>query len=569
MGFSSIYFYSVVSSILTDQAVQNMNTGLAQSVDRLETSMEIIDISSLHFFSNDLIRSWISDEISFSSDPFRRIVNKLQLDEALRYSMLFNSAWDMRFIKSAFLFMDENTYSSISRGMEVSLNMQNTTDRYTNIYRLLASEGTQGLLVSPPASKDPTLYFSRNVINPTHKDQVLYLILGIDEGIISEQYQDLTSNKSMIYLVDTSGIIYSSTNKSLLGERVSDLILNAPLTEHIQELSFDTERFFIAKRAISGTNLSLIAGIPKSQILSQLEHNVRNYLIILISFALLFLLATILASFGFTQFIKDILFHINTVKLGNYGTRMPRYKDHDLNQISETFNNMTDEIGSLIDEVYEKQLLLRESEIKFLQSQMDPHFLFNTLVSVSTIAKLENQETIYQMVNALTHLLQASIDSNPRTKIKISQEIEYTRLYLYLQKMRFNDMLNYEFHIENPSLLDLYIPRLCVEPLVENSVIHGIEPGRNPGKVTVSVIRKEDTVQIVIEDNGAGFDPRHISSSNSTSERRHNNIGIHNCNKRIKLIYGEKYGIDIDSVITEGTTVTLHIPVDEGDPDNV
>ena len=567
MAFSGIYFNLVVSSILTKNAYDNLDQLITQAGENIENAIKTIDITSLHFFSNSIIRNWLSSDSSFSADIYSNFMFKSQLEDELRYSMMFNSAWNFNLIQSAFLFIDESTFSYVARS---TASIQETNNNIS-LYKKLSKNMKQGLTLIPPSDKYRTIYLSRNIINLNDRSQILYLIIGTNESVISDKYKKLLEYPgSVAYIIDRDGTIFSSHDKTALGKPIDRNLLNSKASDTNWEASLENETYFMARRNIGESGLTFIVGIPKNLVLSKLRDSMKNYLFIILIFAIIFLAVGILLSFRFTHFVKDVLLHINKVKSGNYDSFMPPYKDFDLNTISETFNSMSSEIKHLISQVYEKQLLLKDTNIKFLQSQMNPHFLFNTLVSVSTMAKLEGQETIYQMVYSLSSLLQAGIYSDGKTKITIAKELEYVEFYLYLQKIRFGEILDYKINLSNNSVPDLYIPRLCIEPIVENAVVHGIEPKISKGTVTVNIKKEADTVIFDIIDDGCGFEASEIDIE-SISDRKlnHNSIGLNNTNRRIKLIYGDSYGISIYSKPGSGTIVTVRIPVDEGDVSGV
>ena len=293
----------------------------------------------------------------------------------------------------------------------------------------------------------------------------------------------------------------------------------------------------------------------------------RNYIGITVIIIIASVFIGIILSLRFTRFIRDLLSVINRVKVGDYEIKMPAYSDSELNLLSDTFNNMTYEIKYLINQVYEKQLLIKETEFKFLQSQMNPHFLFNTLITIGYKARLSKDETIYQMVTSLTQLLQAGIYTNSQTKVPIRQELEFIEFYLYLQKMRFQDKLEYNIN------LDLVLPKLSIEPLVENAVVHGIEEKIGKGTVELNIYQEKDSIYFEVTDDGNGFESGSIDLDDSETvimrKKGHNSIGLLNTHKRIKLMYGEAYGIHIESHISKGSKVTVRIPVDRSEISNV
>ena len=204
------------------------------------------------------------------------------------------------------------------------------------------------------------------------------------------------------------------------------------------------------------------------------------------------------------------------------------------------------------------QLLAAQLQIRYLQSQINPHFLFNVLTSISLEAKLDGSEELYQMTHALAQLLQGKIFRQDSIKIPLREELEIVRYYLYLQGRRFADWLSYRCECEDEPLLDCLVPRLCVEPLVENAVVHGIEPKAAPGEIRVLVRREGEALLIEVNDDGVGF------RAGSESGKRHSHVGLHNIERLVANLYGEGYGLTIESAENRGTRVLLRLPVEEG-----
>jgi two-component system sensor histidine kinase YesM len=219
--------------------------------------------------------------------------------------------------------------------------------------------------------------------------------------------------------------------------------------------------------------------------------------------------------------------------------------------------------------VYKKQLLLKESELKSLQSQINPHFLFNVLETISWRARMSNNDEIYQMITSLGYLLRASFATSGIEKVKISEEMHYIEFYLLLQKKRFEEKLEIEINNQIESLDIYYVPKLSVQPIVENAIVHGLEQKIGNGKLTITMYIEHEDIVFEIHDNGVGFqvadvDLREMNSSFKSNDK-HSNIGLFNSNRRIKLLYGEAYGITLESQINMGTKVTLRIPKDRAD----
>jgi two-component system, sensor histidine kinase YesM len=567
LSFAGFYFNLNLSSILTNNAYNNLQQLIQQTNDTIESSFNVIDNTSLYFLSTKTIRSWETDDAFHEKDNYNLFVDKSAMGEDLNYSMMFNNAWEMKLITTAYVFLNESTYLTVSRSPQ---NLQTVDANNTNIFKQLERMNVRGKTIIPPSADDKTIYFTRILTNINNPDQHLDFIIGTDEAQIFTKYERvLEFPGSLAYIIDDKGVIYSSSDKSKLGKTVENSILDLKDKVGVTEATLDKRIYVVASKKISDSGLNFVVGLPKNQVLAKLSKSIRNYLLITLFIVLVFLMVSIFLSLKFTRFIRDLLGNINKVKAGNYNARMPEYKDIELSLLSNNFNNMASEIKYLINQVYEKQLLLKETEFKFLQSQMNPHFLFNTLVTIGYKARLSQDETVYKMVTSLTELLQASIYSNSKDKITIREEMESVKFYLYLQKIRFDDKLEYRINLSNESILDYYLPKLCVEPIVENALIHGLEGKIGKGTVDINIREDSNSVYFEIIDNGVGFeiDTIDLDDTENTVKRKkgHNNIGLYNTHNRIKLLYGEQYGVMIQSELDKGSKIVVHIPVDKGD----
>ena len=178
--------------------------------------------------------------------------------------------------------------------------------------------------------------------------------------------------------------------------------------------------------------------------------------------------------------------------------------------------------------------------------------------AVSVAVWKSTKPELYQMTHALAQLLQGKIFRQDSIKIPLREELEIVRYYLYLQGRRFADWLSYRCECEDEPLLDCLVPRLCVEPLVENAVVHGIEPKAAPGEIRVLVRREGEALLIEVNDDGVGF------RAGSESGKRHSHVGLHNIERLVANLYGEGYGLTIESAENRGTRVLLRLPVEEG-----
>lgn len=188
-----------------------------------------------------------------------------------------------------------------------------------------------------------------------------------------------------------------------------------------------------------GKGVRLVHLYPQSLLIKKVLEGIRTYIILGVMLIIICLIAAVVISLKSTGFLNEFIHAMESVRNRNYDIRIKEYKNAEINSLGRAFNEMMDELRELIRNKYESQILLNEMEIRFLQHQMNPHFLFNVLLTIQIKAKRSGNETIYKMVSKLSALLRASIYTNNVDRITVGEELEYTEFYLYLQKMRFED----------------------------------------------------------------------------------------------------------------------------------
>ena len=209
-----------------------------------------------------------------------------------------------------------------------------------------------------------------------------------------------------------------------------------------------------------------------------------------------------------------------------------------------------------------EQKQLRKAEFELLQAQINPHFLYNTLDAIVWSAEAGNQKQVVNMVGSLSDFFRSSLNKGKEI-VSIKEELVHVKSYLEIQQIRYQDILCYEINV--PESLNKYqIPKITIQPIAENALYHGIKNKRGGGKITIEGYENEDTVIIEVKDNGIGIDEKRLFEIKESLENSDNNsdtiYGIYNVNERIRLNYGEQYGLKICSIYGEGTTVKILIP---------
>ena len=288
----------------------------------------------------------------------------------------------------------------------------------------------------------------------------------------------------------------------------------------------------------------------------------------LIAFACIFvsiLFFSYYISLSITRPIRKLSEVTDQVAKGDLSVRFDARSGVEVNRLSDSLNTMIDKINELLEQVTTEQIRLRKAEFELLQTQINPHFLYNTLDTIIWLAEAGKQREVVGMVGSLSEFFRASLNQG-KDIISIREELQHVKSYLEIQQVRYQDILKYEIQV--PGELDKYlIPKITIQPIVENALYHGIKNKRGLGRIRVSGKKEEGGFAIQVEDNGIGINEERLHQVRDKIQYRtpaENDIyGLYNVNERIRLNFGEKFGISIESVYGEGTVVSIHLPYGE------
>lgn len=268
-------------------------------------------------------------------------------------------------------------------------------------------------------------------------------------------------------------------------------------------------------------------------------------------------------SYRFTKPVTRMIQSIQAFGKPDLNVRMEDSSIQEFHDMGIVFNEMADRIEYLITQVYEKEIVAARSQVKYLQSQINPHFQFNILAMLSLKAKMAGNEEVYDGLNAFSRLMQGKIFREKEIKIKVKEELEIVQFYLYLQKSRYQDKLSYEVKIEDEKIGEDLIPRLLIEPLVENAVSHGLEPKREKGNLQVLLYERE-MLYIWVKDDGVGVDQNQMKAEENKEKIPHTHVGWENTKKMLRILYGDHYKFQVWSEPGKGTEIEIAVPIERG-----
>lgn len=257
---------------------------------------------------------------------------------------------------------------------------------------------------------------------------------------------------------------------------------------------------------------------------------------------------------------------------GHLDVRAPEPGVSELSDLTRSLNTMAGKLDELIEENTREQENLKKSEMRALQAQIAPHFLYNTLDAIIWLAESRKPNEVINVTRALSNFFRISL-SGGQDWITLRQEVEHLQGYLTIQKVRYRDILDYDLQVDE-SLYDLYILKLVIQPLVENAIYHGIKNRRGGGQLSITVQRQGDRLRVRVQDNGAGMTLQRLDAvrqafSGAGYPENEAGYGLYSVDKRLRLYYNQSEGLKVSSVQGEGTTIEFSVPIltNRGDKD--
>jgi len=284
--------------------------------------------------------------------------------------------------------------------------------------------------------------------------------------------------------------------------------------------------------------------------------------IILLLFAVLF---AIIVSGTIVKPIHELKKHMVEVSSGNLDSYFETKNNDEISVLGKVFNQMLMDIKRLIHQVYQVQTQKRNAELRVLQSQINPHFLYNTLDTIQWKALEYNAFDVADMINSLSVFFRISL-SGGKEFITIIDEIEHVHNYLEIQKTRYKDTIHYNINSDD-QILQYMVPKMIIQPLVENSIYHGLKLKKQKGIIDINILSESDYILIEVTDNGLGMNKEKLAETrkNLCESIESEHYGLYNINERLKITFKDKYSINIDSEYENGTKVSLRMPkISEG-----
>lgn len=526
-----------------------------------------------HLQEMDLMSRMIHYQLFLTEEEVASVTNQttesINVDREDFINFLTSLKNNRTFIEDIHVLLNETVYTT---ALQVDLEVLTAQSWYASALRKLGEKSWFGPHSNDYSDKEPAsgevISLVYPVFSPESGDQknIIVIIIEMKKEVLDQIFNnpDLRSLGD-VFLINEYGRIIYSTDRSLkktLEKEQEPYITHTHVLDKLKEdNSFISDINFF-------TGWKLGALIPDEK-LKQSFLSIRNLVLTLLIF---FLMISILLALTFSNQIlkplQKLQNDIRQVEKGNFYIRSEVVGEDEIASLSRSFNQMVEEIENLISKVAEHERKKKEVEMRLLQYQINPHFLYNTLNSVQWFAKLYQVPNISEMISVLIKLLRASLNSSHLHPLK--KELELLSYYVDIQKFRYQENCRVKYNIAS-GMLQAIVPSFILQPLVENAYFHAFTDGK--GTIVIEAFRENDRLTIQVKDNGRGIAEEDIKGiMNSPKNEKHSSgIGLKNVDDKIKLYFGSLYGLSVTSVQNKGTTVTIQLPftTDKQDVKNV
>ena len=537
------------SSEYTHTIIQQMNQNIDSYIDYMENIAYLIS-------SNEDVQDYLFDE-KIDNEGRYRILNQLQT--------ILDSRSDIRNVgiisKNGRMLINDGS-KSVNQDLDL-----NTQEWYSTALEkpngpILTSSHVQHII---SGERPWVITLSRGIRDRSgsgEKEGVFFIDLNY--SAISELCdQSTVGTKGYAFILDAKGnIVYHPQQQQLYNELQTEnisLIMDTDEDTVLTGTGNDGKLYSISRSGKTGWTVVDCTSVR--ELLRKSRQAQSVYVLTAIILVIVALLFSRFMARSITLPIQKLRDSMKKVQEGDFSVSdVVVDSKNEIGSLTKSFDVMTHRIHELMEQNVHEQEEKRKSELKALQSQINPHFLYNTLDSIIWMAEGKKNEEVVLMTASLARLLRQSI-SNEDEVVPIANEVEYARGYLTIQKMRYKDKL--EFQIEVDSSI-LYIPliKLVLQPIIENAIYHGLKYKESKGLLIVKGFMKDGNAVLQVIDDGVGMDEEtlaHIYDKHKVNYHS-NGVGVYNVQKRLKLYYGEDYGITYTSELGKGTTATITIP---------
>lgn len=535
--------------------------------------------------SNQILQN-VQGQINKVMDEMVAVSNMIQFDSELK--SLIQSKYGPLLTKS----VTEKLEQLVSDKPDVQLTLLTRDGRYFSSYsyyefdpsnfrkqawfedlsRLSALDtlflGVQPNYLKSQAEENPYVIMTARVLMDNSANPIAYLIVSRSENAFSNIFDKFSED---IFLLDTNNHILSHGDKDYIGDNFLNLI-QKNVVESSEIISLDGKSHLYVSKPLRHAGWTLVSLSPYEQLTDKLNNISRSGLVLQVLFLVGFIIILAYLLRKFTKPIQVLGEVALKVEAGDIEVRSNVRGGDEVGRLGRAFDLMLDRILQMLEQVKLEQELKRQAEIEMLHAQIHPHFLFNVLSSIRLKLLMKDDEQNAELIGSLSTLLRSTISTHQEF-VSLLVEVEMSKQYMELMNFTMRHPVVPRIHV-NPELFPETVPRFILQPIIENAYKHGFT-GKS-GCITINVDKVEETLQISVKDNGLGMDTKTVSSlqerlilnkrqiiegSADNGSKQISGIGLSNVYERLKLIYGERFQMTIQSENNLGTSIVLILPI--------
>ena len=555
--------FSIVSGfVFLDHAQKTAEEHSVQLIHQVSNSMDVY-VETIEKMVNYI-------QLELQDTPFFTMESEgasgWDSETAYIRSVLENVANSHREVAGIFIATKEDLYvstgmSRISRDPFQNERWYREASENPEEIQLISVVTGRNIVTNRSYSIDDVFSLAKAVQDPETGEVLGVILLDIRHDIIQSSINGVTiGEKGFVFVMDQEdNIVYTPVNGIVYRVNPKWVKAMEPMSVQIQGGSYQ-----IRSELSPYTGWRTVGVFSMDEVMS----SVNTIVYILFTCVIISLVLVVIVSFKFSRTLTNPIFKLKRLmkqaESGDLTVRFNFQHNDEIGELGQSFNHMIARIDQLIQMVYVEQENKRTAEMKSLQEQIKPHFLYNTLDTISWMARDYDAEDIVRLVDALTNMFRIGL-SHGKDIITVKEEITHVSNYLYIQKIRYKDKLNYVIHVDE-SLYAIEVPKLILQPLVENAIYHGVKAKRGGGTITITGVPEGENLVFTVQDDGAGMLQEKVEGLNRRMSERSvldekKSFGLFYIRERIQLCYGKGYGVHVESTLGEGTRVTITLPL--------
>lgn len=551
-------------SLSIREAEKNVTQHSAQMVGQIQQTIDIY-VSSIEKTANMLIctvEPMHLNEIQSSEDELWEEYRE-ELDTKFQNVVQTHSE-----IAGIFLATEKDLYVS-ARMSRVSRDSFSKEDWYQKAkekpdeMQVVSDVTGRNIMTNSAYSIDDVFSVVKAVKDPQTKEVVGVLLFDIKHDMISNAIQDVIIGKNgFIYIMDSENYMVYTPPNAVVYRIDPEWLQDA---EGILTVKIKGQKYQIRYQQSSYTGFKIVSVSPHQEIMSGVYKLLLLFGLLLVVTLLIVLFMAVKISETITKPIVELRNLMQQTEKGDLTVRFESDYQDEISDLGRNFNYMLERIQELLDQVYEEQENKRLAELKVVQEQFKPHFLYNTLDTIGWMAREHSADDIVRLVNALTNVFRISL-SKGKDYITLQEEMRYITNYLYIQKIRYGPKVLYETELD-PACAEEKVPKLILQPLVENAIYHGVKMKRGDGHLSVrAVMENENVIRLEVRDDGRGMDEAKAKElekllNEPSRPDQNQSFGLFYIKERLRIRYGSSFCVEVWSREQEGTVITIFIPV--------